>query len=102
MKTKYRTLSRVLVGALISVFSFFSVTSYAQMGDQTALIAALQSGGYVVYMRHGDTTGEPLDRTRDLNNRALQRNLSEAGRAQAVAIGEGIRRVRASSRTYCY
>ena len=93
MKTKYRTLSRVLVGALISVFSFFSVTSYAQMGDQTALIAALQSGGYVVYMRHGDTTGEPLDRTRDLNNRALQRNLSEAGRAQAVAIGEGIRRL---------
>ncbi len=78
----------VLIAALLGV----SGAIYAQMGDQNALISNLQQGGYVVFMRHGDTTGEPLDRTSDLNNRALQRNLSEAGRVQAKAIGAAIQR----------
>ena len=93
MKTNYQILSRICVLITISTLNFFSSAGYAQMGDQNSLIEALQKGGYVVYMRHGDTTGEPLDRTTDLNNRALQRNLSVAGRAQAVAIGDGVRRL---------
>ena len=57
------------------------------------LIEALREGGYVIYMRHADTVGEPRDRTRDLTNRALQRNLSDQGRLQAVAIGQAIARL---------
>lgn len=76
-----------------AVFTPASTGVQAQTADQDALIDALQQGGYVVYMRHGDTTGEPLDRTRDLNNRALQRNLSADGRAQAQAIGAAIQRL---------
>ena len=71
----------------------FGDGALAQLGDQTALIEALQEGGYVVYMRHGDTTGEPLDRTMNLNNRPMQRNLSNAGRSQSVAIGQAIQRL---------
>ena len=83
-----------LIASLALGFSgLYSAGAWAQMGDQDTLITALQQGGYVVYMRHGDTTGEPLDRTRDLTNRALQRNLSEDGRAQASSIGEAIKRL---------
>lgn len=88
--------SRISSGlAFVLAITFLGLASsvtQAQMGDQKSLIELLQQGGYVVYMRHGDTTGEPLDRTTDLSNRALQRNLSEAGRAQASAIGDAIRR----------
>lgn len=83
-----------LVFVLAATFlGLASTGGQAQTGDQSALIEALQQGGYVVYMRHADTTGEPLDRTIDLTNRALQRNLSEAGRVQAVAIGAAIQRL---------
>ncbi|MGY6549131.1 MAG: histidine phosphatase family protein [Roseinatronobacter sp.] len=54
------------------------------------LLDALRSGGHVVFVRHADTTGQPRDATMDLTDRANQRNLSVAGRAQAVAMGEGI------------
>lgn len=90
MKTRRKF---ILITVLALALMGLGVPAWAQMGDQEALVSVLQQGGYVVYMRHGDTTGEPLDRTRDLNNRALQRNLSEAGRAQASAIGAAIRRL---------
>jgi phosphohistidine phosphatase SixA len=89
----YRISFRLLVALGIASFWFAAAGAHAQSGDQEALIEALQQGGYVVYMRHADTTGEPLDRTRDLTNRALQRNLSPNGRAQAAAIGAGIQRL---------
>lgn len=78
--------------SVIVFLGFSGGVAQAQLGDQNSLIEALKEGGYVVYMRHGDTTGEPLDRTRDLTNRELQRNLSDAGRTQAIAIGEAVRR----------
>jgi len=77
----------------IFLLDLVSLAAKAQTLDQSALIDALQQGGYVVYMRHADTTGEPLDRTQDLTNRALQRNLSDAGRAQAGEIGTAIQRL---------
>ena len=85
--------SSLIYTLVIVSLGLAGVSAQAQMGDQAGLIQALKQGGYVVYMRHGDTTGEPLDRTMDLTNRALQRNLSTAGREQSIAIGEGIRRL---------
>ncbi|MFN3614927.1 MAG: histidine phosphatase family protein [Rubrimonas sp.] len=52
---------------------------------------ALRTGGHVVFVRHADTSGQPRDATMDLTDRANQRNLSEAGRAQARAMGDGVR-----------
>jgi len=55
--------------------------------DGAALVAALRQGGLVLFFRHADTTGEPCDRSFRLGDRAGQRNLSLAGRAQAARIG---------------
>lgn len=89
----FRNASSLVYILAVTFLGVASTGVQAQMGDQEALIEALQQGGYVVYMRHADTTGEPLDRTIDLTNRTLQRNLSEAGRVQAVAIGAAIQRL---------
>jgi phosphohistidine phosphatase SixA len=50
------------------------------------LVAALRRGGVVAVMRHAITDRSQTDGG-DLNDRARQRNLSEAGRAQAARIG---------------
>ncbi len=56
------------------------------------LVAALREGGYVIYFRHAATDFSQPDADRqNLSDCATQRNLSDAGRADARAIGEGIR-----------
>lgn len=54
------------------------------------LIAALREGGLTVYMRHAITDRSQIDTGR-LGDRAGQRNLSAAGRAQATRLGQAIR-----------
>ena len=54
------------------------------------LVAAMQDGGKVIYMRHGATNQNEIDTGR-LGDRAGQRNLSTAGIAQAKAIGNAFR-----------
>ncbi|WP_144186798.1 histidine phosphatase family protein [Elioraea rosea] len=57
---------------------------------ETSLIDALRRGGHTVYMRHAITDRSQADTGR-LGDRAGQRNLSEAGRAQAEALGRALR-----------
>jgi phosphohistidine phosphatase SixA len=59
----------------------------AQGAAAAALVAALRAGGVVVVLRHGITDRSQVD-TGDLANRAGQRNLSEAGRAQSRRLGQ--------------
>ncbi|WP_237216221.1 histidine phosphatase family protein [Falsiroseomonas oryziterrae] len=61
----------------------------AQGAEAGALVAALRAGGVVAVMRHGITDRSQVD-TGDLANRAGQRNLSEAGRAQSVRTGRAV------------
>ena len=57
-----------------------------------ALAEALRRGGYVLYFRHTATDFSQSDRgMTSYGECATQRNLSEAGRAQAREIGEAIR-----------
>ena len=56
-----------------------------------ALIARLRRGGLVLFFRQADTRGEPCDRSFRVGDRPGQRNISEAGRAQARRIGERFR-----------
>ncbi len=51
-----------------------------------ALVAALRAGGHVAVLRHAITDRSQTDRG-DLLDHAAQRNLSEAGRAQAQRLG---------------
>ena len=64
----------------------------AHASGAAALIAALKAGGVVAVMRHAITDRSQFD-TGDLSNRAGQRNLSAAGRAQAVAVGQAVTRL---------
>ena len=68
----------------------------SQPTPQADLLEAMRLGGYVIVLRHGATT---LDVARDGmsnpgNKPAIERQLSGAGRAQAIAIGAGLRKLR--------
>ena len=57
-----------------------------------ALLAALRRGGYVIYFRHTSTDfGQNDDRMTGYEDCARQRNLTDAGRAEARAIGAAMR-----------
>lgn len=57
-----------------------------------ALVAELQKGGHIIYLRHGMTDKSQADsQGSDFSNCAAQRNLSEEGRKQASSIGEAIK-----------
>ena len=59
-----------------------------------ALVEDLRKGGYVMYFCHAATEPEALEGPETLGHRGAQRNLSEEGRAQAVAMGEAFRELR--------
>jgi len=61
----------------------------------SALVAALRGGGYVLYLRHTSTDfGENDERMTDYQDCKSQRNLTDAGRAEARAIGAALRELR--------
>ena len=56
------------------------------------LLAALRAGGYILYFRHTATDfGENDAQMTSYENCATQRNLTDAGRADARAIGAALR-----------
>ena len=78
----------------------------AATADDHELIAALLSGGHVAIMRHAIAPGSDDPPNFRIGDCATQRNLSDGGRAQAVAIGErlrdgGIARARVASSQWC-
>jgi len=58
--------------------------------EGAALVARLRRGGAVLFLRHADTAGEPCDSGFRIGERAGQRNISAAGRAQAAALGRSL------------
>lgn len=62
--------------------------------EGAALVARLRAGGMVLFFRHADTRGEPCDSSYRVGDRAGQRNISPAGRAQSRRIGERLAELR--------
>ncbi len=57
-----------------------------------ALLTALRGGGYILYFRHTSTDfGQNDERMTGYEDCARQRNLTDAGRAEARAIGSALR-----------
>ncbi len=72
-------------------FAFALVAGAAAPAD-TRLLSALRSGGYVLYFRHTATDfGQNDEKMSGYEDCANQRNLTDAGRADARAIGAAIR-----------
>lgn len=59
----------------------------------TRLLNALRQGGYILYVRHGDTVGEDRPNL-DLSDCSTQRNLSDAARRESAKLGETLRDLR--------
>lgn len=86
-------LAAVLVAAALLMIS--SPPLAAAQGSDAAdrpLLAALRAGGLTLYLRHAVTDEHQIDTGRR-GERTAQRNLSEAGRAQARALGAALDRL---------
>jgi phosphohistidine phosphatase SixA len=78
-----------LVGAVIMLAT--GVT-HGQAVSVEALVKSLREGGYVLVMRHASSPREiPDKQTAHADNVKLERQLDEAGRAGATAMGKAIR-----------
>lgn len=68
-----------------------TLPSAAQDASPTALIEALQGGGHVLYIRHGQTESDYADQVvAEPANCATQRVLSRMGWQQSLAIGQAV------------
>ncbi|MGP0072585.1 MAG: histidine phosphatase family protein [Bryobacteraceae bacterium] len=67
-------------------------TAQAQTLSREALVKALRQGGYVIVMRHASSPREaPDQQTANADNVNRERQLDEAGRASAIAMGKALR-----------
>ena len=89
IRSKFMSIAAVLVAGLMAG----TATAQTQKAQSAAeLIASLKKGGLVVYLRHATTDVSNTDQNReDLTDWHRQRNLSEKGRTQALAIGLAFR-----------
>jgi virginiamycin B lyase len=80
---------------VVLVVSLLAVGAAATRAVDPKLAAALRGGGLVLLIRHANTDQSKQDEVPvDLTDCSTQRNLSEQGRADARAIGRGIRRLK--------
>lgn len=70
--------------------------SFNEIPATRATLDQLRAGGFVLYLRHGQTDNSHPDRVPsvDLNDCATQRPLTAAGRAVSAQVGEALRRAR--------
>ena len=78
---------RLLLGAALALAV---VRPARAQSEAEILIAAIQDGGKVIYLRHAATNQKEIDTGR-LGDRAGQRNLSPAGIQQARDVGRAFR-----------
>ncbi|MFG5380665.1 histidine phosphatase family protein [Yoonia sp. R2-816] len=84
-------MSRFSSAILVSLGLALPTASVAADMPQEDLIAALQEGGHVIYLRHAQTERDYADQVEAvLGDCGTQRVLSAAGWAQAKSIGEAI------------
>lgn len=81
--------------ALLGAVGALTLGAHAAPGSDPALASALERGGLVLVLRHTATDFSKPDRDPvDLRDCRTQRNLSPQGRADARAIGRGVRRLK--------
>ena len=79
---------RLIVAAML----WLAGSAHAQELRGEALVKALQKGGYVLVMRHASSPREAPDKqTANADNSKPERQLDEAGRKSAIAMGKALR-----------
>jgi phosphohistidine phosphatase SixA len=75
-----------------AVILLLAGTAHAQDLRGEALVKTLQKGGYVIVMRHASSPREAPDKqSANPDNTKPERQLDEAGRKTAIAMGQAIR-----------
>ena len=88
VQTRFFVLSCTLIAGVALVTS----VSGAQSKPSADLIGALRQGGYVLVMRHASSPREvPTAETANSDNAKRERQLDEAGRTGATAMGQALR-----------
>ncbi len=88
--SRFATVLGVIAGGI--GFAFATAHPRAQSLSVYELTAALSRGGYVLVMRHASSPREvPTRQTANADNANLDRQLDEAGRTGATAMGDAIR-----------
>ena len=87
---KYRPLYILLTVIFFLIAVFIPAPVIASENKTSSdLIAKLQQGGYIIYLRHGATDHAQNDMDlSDLRDCKNQRNLSEKGKAQSTALNQ--------------
>jgi broad specificity phosphatase PhoE len=100
MKTAEHRVNRTgrFAASVLGLVALFSVLGAAAAAiepptvDARSIAGDLRKGGYVIYVRHGLTEQVgATDEAADFSRCETQRNLSDAGRAQARAIGKAVK-----------
>jgi len=94
------------LGILACVMVLFVASTSFTRADEQDLIRQMQSGNAVLMIRHALAPGIGDPESFDLNDCSTQRNLNQAGREQARAIGQwlrsrGIRQAKVYSSQWC-
>jgi phosphohistidine phosphatase SixA len=88
---------RLFCAAFLSLSFGFTASPAIAASDGlsgSSLVAALKAGGLVLYFRHASTDfGQNDDQMTGYEDCAKQRNLTDAGRAEARAVGAAIKRL---------
>ena len=84
-----------LAALLLTALALTCAAQTAAPLEGRHLVEALRTGGYVLYLRHTSTDfGQSDEAMTDYANCAQQRNLTDAGREEARAIGAAVKRLR--------
>ena len=78
----------IQVGCACTAMLLLAITAAGQSVDAQALVAPLRQGGLVIVMRHASSPRDvPTAATATAGNAKLERQLDEAGRNAAAAMG---------------
>lgn len=82
----------VVMAAPVAAPVSAEASAFVEKPADKALVNALRAGGFVLYMRHGNTDNSKPDAFPkiDLNDCATQRPLSDEGRRVVVKVGKAI------------
>jgi phosphohistidine phosphatase SixA len=88
------TVSQRIVTALISLTFLLPAVASGQSESAPQLVTALRSGGLVVVMRHASSPRDvPTKETAAPGNAHLERQLDDAGKTSATAMGTALRQL---------
>ncbi|WP_442956068.1 histidine phosphatase family protein [Paenibacillus sp. MMO-177] len=86
-------MKKVWIVSILFILILLQAKPAEAMPADPSLLRSLQQGGYILYVRHGDATVGADSPRINFNDCATQRNLSEAGRNQAVSYGNALRQL---------